>query len=432
MDLDHELISLVVRGGNAVYSEAKKLGVTKRILRGPSVEAWGFLEQHFSEHGKIPSEEFFVAKGQWGLIDASEPLTVYVDEIRKRILWRKLSKSYEQIGAGLEARDPDAALKVLFEVAKDTRGARLATSKIESLLVSGDEAVDYYDRIKAGERGVLSPWRTINDTTLGFWPGDLILFVARSEVGKTWSLLQMARKAWMDGKKVLFVGTEMAKLKLQMRFFAIHFRLPYEDFRHGRLGLELEAKFRDGVQGLLKEEGLYIVGDDFNPQMSDIEAAVDELEPDVLFIDGLYLVKNKGRDMYERVSQNANDAKLLAKSRGIPLVATHQLNRAAGEKNPRDVSLANISMSDVLVFNSDYIIAMVSLEDDRDDKIMHWKWLKTREGFGKPFVSNWNFEEMNFEQLERQDMDEFGEDDDYASSPKPDVAGETATGEWLF
>lgn len=431
MDLDHELISLVVRGGTPVYLDAKKQGVTKKILSGPSVEAWDFLDHHFAQHSQMPSEEFFVAKGQWGLIDASEPLTVYIEELRKRVLWRRLSQTYEDIGEKLEARDPDGALKLWVEVTRDTRSARLAASKIESLLISGEEAVNYYERIKAGERGVLSPWASINDTTLGFWPGDFILFVARSEVGKTWCLLQLARKAWMDGKRVLFVGTEMAKLKLQMRFFSLHFKLPYEDFRHGRLGLEKEKQFRDGVKDLMDQEGLYIVGDDFNPEMSDIEAAVDEIEPDVLFIDGLYLVKNKGRDMYERVSQNANDVKLLAKSRGLPLVATHQLNRAAGEKNPRDVSLANISMSDVLVFNADYIIAMVSLEDDRDDKIMHWKWLKTREGYGKPFVSNWDFDNMDFEQMARQDDEEFGDDEDYESSPKPE-SGEEPTGEWLF
>lgn len=431
MDLDHELISLVVRGGDSVYLEAKKLGVTRKILRGPAVEAWQFVEDHFAKHNHVPSEQFFVAKGQWGLIESSESLTVYVEELSKRVLWRKLSKTHEQMGECLQGRDPLGALKLLAEVAKDTVDTRLATLKIESLLVSGEEAVNYYDRIKAGERGVLSPWKSVNDTTLGFWPGDFILLVARSEVGKTWCLLQLARKAWMDGKKVLFVGTEMAKLKLQMRFFSLHFKLPYEDFRHGRLGMEREDKFRTGVQELKGEEGLYIVGDDFNPEMMDVEAAVDAMEPDVLFVDGLYLVKNTGRDMYERVSQNANDIKLLAKSRGIPVVCTHQLNRSAGEKNPRDVSLTNIAMSDVLVFNADYIIAMVSLEDDRDDKIMHWKWLKTREGYGKPFISNWDFENMDFEEIERYGDDTEFADDDYESSPKPETDG-TPTGEWLF
>lgn len=424
MDLDLGFISTLVRGGDESFRAAKKAGIDISVLQGPAILSWEFIEAHYKDYRSAPSEELFLAKSKLQLVDTSDGLSFYIEEIKKRALWNQLREAHESVGELLEKRDPKEAYNAVLEGLKKIREASLSTSRIESLFSVGEDVIEYYERLKSGERGILSPWPALNDVTLGFWPGDFALFVARTNVGKTWGLLQLAEKAWMEGKKVLFIGTEMARLKLALRFYSLHFKLPFNELREGKLDLFKEKKLKDGVNDLFNESGIDIMGNDFTSKMTDIEAAIDEVNPDIVFIDGIALVKNVGRDRHEMVSVTADDSKRIAKSREIPIIASHQLNREAARKNPRDIGLENVAMSDVVVHNSDYIVAMIALVEEREDKIMRWKFLKVREGRPKPFVTKWDFDNMDFEQIEETGESDFG-DDDYNSSPRPEAVEDT-------
>lgn len=403
MDLDMGLVSAVMRGGNKAYFTAKKLGIRKGVLLGPAVDAWEAMEFGVVETGVLPSKDYIESKTGGKLINVEDSVELYVEEIRKRGLWKKLRAGKEVLEEKLSERKPDEALEEFQKVIREVHLSRLSGSPTESLLAVGREVLEYYERVKRGERGVLTPWDAINEMTLGFWPGDFVVVVARMGIGKTFALLMMARHAWRSGKRVLFVGTEMSRVKLAMRFYSIHLKAPYKDVRRGQLGQYQEEEFMKGINAMLEEEGLSVVGDDFNAEMPDIEAAIEEVQPDIVFLDGIYLVKNRGRDRHEMVSNTADDCKTLARRTGIPFVASMQFNREAGMGQRSAITATNVGITDVLGWNADVMLALWQTDDMKEDNFMGWKPLKLREGEGREFMSKWNFQLMEFDQVDNKD-----------------------------
>ena len=399
MDLDKSLISAVL-GIDGGYWMARKLGLQDAMIHGEeAVEAWNFINNHVVEFGKVPSIDLLTARTGFRLIDYSETLQVLVSEARDRALWKRLRAFNKEIGNKLQEHEPNEALSLMRNAVKTVSNERLGNNKTGSLLSLGKDVYEYYLRMKNGERGIQTPWATMNKSTTGFWGGDLIVIVARMGIGKTFTMLMMARQAWLSGKTVLFVGTEMARLKLAMRYYCIHFKVPYGEFKEGKLDSYTEQEFVRGIDEILDKEGLYVVGDDFDASMDEIEAAVEEVEADILFVDGAYLVKNIGKDRHERVSNTVDDLKKLAKRKDIPVVASSQFNRDVGKNSKSSVDSANVGITDVFGWDADVMYGMYQTEDMADDEIMGFRPMKLREGRGKDFFSKWKFGSMDFEEM---------------------------------
>jgi replicative DNA helicase len=433
MDLDLGFLSAVLRQDGG-YFAAKRGGVVTKMLEGPAVTGWEFVEAHVLEFGAVPTEDFFSAKTGIDLQDVTEDVAVLVGDLKDRALWNKLKSTHEKMGVHLEAREPKQALSVVQSAVHESYKDDIAGGNVGSLLAHGDEVLEFYERMKKGERGVLSPWKAMNDMTLGWWGGDLVVFVARMGVGKTFAMLLLAREAWLGGAKVLFVGTEMSRMKLALRFYSLHLHLPYKELKRGQLSTPQEEKMRQAIRDMSSEQGLDVVGDDFDAQIGEIESAVEQTRPDILFVDGLYLVKNEGKNRHERVSETADDLKRLARRRNIPVVASTQFNRDVANNSRSAVSAGNIGITDVIGWDSDVIFGMYQTDDMKDDSVMGFRPLKLREGEGQDFFSKWDFETMQFPQ-EDVDVDGEFQDGDYGTVPGVAVDGDdgwTDDGDSLF
>jgi len=416
MDLDLSLLSAVVRN-EGDYFLAKRDGIITTMLEGVAIGGWEFIEDHVLQYGKVPSEEFFSAKTGIELDDPPEDTAILINDLKDRVLWNKLKAAHESSSEFLGDNCPKKALDVLQKAVQLAYSEGIAGGKIGNLLSLGDEVVEYYDRIKNGERGISSPWQAMSDMTQGWWGGDFVVFVARMSVGKTFAMLMLALTAWLEGKKVLFVGTEMTRMKLAFRFYALHLKLPYNEFRKGQLGTLQESKMRESIENLSKEDGIDVVGDDFNAEIKEIELAVEQVRPDILFVDGLYLVKNLGKSRHERVSNTADDLTRLAKRHDIPVIASTQFNRDVASNSRTSVDAANVGITDVIGWNCSVMFALFQTEDMKEDKIMGFRPLKLREGEGHDFFSKWDFGTMDFSQ---DDIDTTGDfqDGDYDYVPE--------------
>lgn len=295
---------------------------------------------------------------------------------------------------------PKTALRVLLELLHE----------IDLMWMVGDDIYwDTVSNVKGGSKQEVFDL-TIKDThnfivndivahnTLGWWPEDLYVVCARLKTGKTQALILIARAAWKNKKRVLFVSTEMSTVKVVQRFVAVEIGLPYNKFREATLAALTESKMREGILRLQKEQGLYIVGGDFDVNIENLDAVIDENKPDLLCVDGLYLVKAGGRDRYETVSAAVEELKRLAKRKSIPIVCTHQLNRSVG-RNANKVYADQLAMSDVVGWTPDGIIGMLQNEDMRADKLMRIIPLALREGEGRHFDVHWDWDTPNFDEV---------------------------------
>ena len=433
MDLDKALVASIILGGKGAYRDVLKKGITAAALVGEGKDAFEFIQRYYSAYSDVPSMGSLV--GKLG-VDIDENAAVsaaydldpnptqdkagfFADEVLNRNLHLKISEGLKEPIELLDKRDPRGAFDSIEEMCFDIHRMGMGDSNVSSMLDEIPNLLDYYERIKSGERGILSPWPTINDSTLGFNAEELILFVARSGIGKTWASLMLAQKAWQDDHRILYITTEMSKLRIALRFFALDSRLPYGQIRSGNLDMYGESRFEKymanfgysrgtdpatkkvcwvkNAPGTKQDDGrLKIVGGNFDFRIEAVAAAIDEAKPDLVIIDGIYLLKTPGKDRMEKAANAFEEVKRLTVYRKLPIIVTSQFNREVKVNNAATAKAESVALTDAAVWHSTLIFGMVQTDDDKIAHRMQMKQLKVRDGSGKDFELDWNFDTMTF------------------------------------
>jgi len=175
--------------------------------------------------------------------------------------------------------------------------------------------------------------------------------------------------------------------------------MPYNEVRRGKLGHHAEEKFFAGLDELMVQEGIDIVAGDFDYSIDNISAVVEDQKPNLLCVDGPYLIKNSGKDRHERVSNNFDDFKKLGKRTGVSTITNLQFNRSAKTGQDQTISADNIGITDVAGWNSDAAYGMMQSEEMRSNGRLNLKALKIREGQPDTFEINWNHQTMDFSEV---------------------------------
>jgi replicative DNA helicase len=236
-------------------------------------------------------------------------------------------------------------------------------------------------------------------------------------VHNTWASLMIAEHAWTGydqtiknlttgetttGKKkhrVLYVTTEMSKLRIALRFYALRTKLEYGRLRSGELTIFEEEKLRKHTLSELKETGLDIVGGNFDFRIETLAAAIDEAEPELVIIDGIYLIKVPGKDRIEQAANAFGEVKRLTVRQKLPIVVTSQFNREVKANQASTARAESVALTDAAVWHSTLIFGMVQTDDDKIAKRMQVKQLKVRDGAGEDFELDWSFDTMTFSEL---------------------------------
>lgn len=429
MDLDKAFVAALLTEGTAGLIKVGHQGILRQHLQGEGLRAFERVIEHHQKYSELPTSD--VIAGSMGIVleDPKNGLDFFIDEVLNRKLSQDLSVGIEESVELLEKHNPRGSLARVEKMMMDLRKERLASSMVVSLPALGPKTVEFYKKIKAGERGVLLPWPSMNEATMGLWPEDLMLLVSRTGIGKTWATVISARHCWVqdNSKRVLLVTTEIAKETVSHRFVALHNRLAYKELRSGRLDAFAEDRMVRGVEAIKEAEGLYIVGGDFDFRVETLAAAIEEVHPDVVILDGAYLLKGEGNTRTERAANTFNELKRLNKRTRVPMLTTTQFNRdvkSTTDKKSKTVKLENISMTDVAGWNADLVYGMIQSDDMKLDKKMGWKGLKVREGNTDEFESVWDLDAMNFEEIPKAgggDADEYDSGmDDLGTDAKAD------------
>ena len=425
MDYDKGLVQAVLREGKPALKKVREVITSDDYLMGEGQAAYKFICGYLAEQGVLPGSALVQRHTGIDLdpdpigkdSEVEAPADWWASQIIERRLHMQLQDTVADITKHLEAREPKSALEKVEIALRGIRRENLTRdNKVETLGSLAPQVLEYYERLAGGERGILTPWATVNDATLGFWPQDLAIFVARTGVGKTWATILIALEAWRNGHRTLFATTEISKVRIAMRMIAAHMRLPYNDFRRGKLDMFTEKRFREGVEALLKDGNMHIVGGNFDFRVETFSSTIEENDPEFVILDGAYLLKVDGKNRTERAATAFDELKRLANSHEIPLAVTTQFNREVKQNIASSAKLESIGLTDVAGWNADIVYALVQTDDMKRDKEMTLKPLKTREGVGDEVKVRWDLDTMSFPELEVKraggggDADEFGND----------------------
>jgi replicative DNA helicase len=126
---------------------------------------------------------------------------------------------------------------------------------------------------------------------------------------------------------------------------------------------------------------------------------VDELRPDVLYIDAAYLVSVNGSSakMWEKLAMVGERLKELAISRDIPILQTVQFNRDAVKTKTFD--LHTIGGSDTIGQLGSVIYAITEAEAPYNETRRNISVIKNREGSVAEFDIHYTFDPPNFTEV---------------------------------
>ena len=405
VEIDNCLVSIIIASADVKLFADTRTRIKPEAVKSPFKEVYIFIGDYFDKYKGIPTfktvEENF---GKDYKCECESGLEYYINEIVNREVYNAVSVKLNEVYPFMEKGRGVEALAKLDVIVKDIYKGMSTPDDVKSLFNYGDDVWRMYEKAKKGMIGISTPFKSLNEITLGWQPEDLAVFVSRSGTGKTWLLIMLARQAWeVDKKRVLFVSPEIANARVFYRFLSGMLKLDYDIMRRGKLGDMAEKNLKKKIDELVAvDDGSFkIIGREFGADIGAVERAIIITEPEIVFIDGIYLMKRKNDksiEKHERIANVIDDTKGLAKRYSVPIIAASQLNRKASGK--RDIKDDMLSFTDALMHNSDYVFAMIQDIDMRTEKIMNIQPLKVREGdMTNKIILRWDFTKADFGEI---------------------------------
>ena len=396
----------MLQEGKDALRAVRDMGFRSDLLVGEGLDAYEFVLEYNTEYGSLPDP--MLVTGKTGIdLDPVPPgssTVFFAKELINRNLHLHLTRGLKDPTSSLADENPQKALAELQDLVFNASKLQLGgDSKLVQMFSLGNEVWDHYLQMESGKRGILTPWESINESTLGFGPEELILFAARTGTGKTWVLLLLAECAWKQGKKVLFITTEMSKLRIALRFFAIHLKYEYGLVLKGKLPVFQREALKSYLDTSLEKQGIYVVGGNFDFRIESVAAAIDEAKPDIVLIDGIYLIQSSGKDRMEKAANVFSDVKRLTITKKVPIVVSSQFNREVKANQAATARTESIALTDAAAWHSTLVFGAVQTDDNKKENRMQMKQMKVRDGAGEDFELEWNFRTMAFGEIPKAD-----------------------------
>lgn len=397
-----------------------KLGPVDHLFKGAEPPVWEFVKGFVSTHGQLPKADTVTAHTGDKLPVPKEPVSYYVEQMRIRHKELVLKDAIKNAGASLQPDnlDVDKALGVMAETVMS-----LVRSEFSNQIADFRDAYDLIvPEYVAKAQGTISGglrlgWPTLDDMTNGLGVGDLLSMVGRPGAGKTLQLLFAALHGWstpavegVQDQSRLFVSMEMPILQIEQRMAAIHTHLPGGKLKQGKLASKSFTKLKKGLKELKGfPHPFWIVDGNLAATVEDVTLLARQLNPAAIFIDGGYLLKHPSeRDRYKRVAENAD----LIKSMLCPIaptVVSWQFSRSGGKKHLKKgekPTMDDIGYTDAIAQVSSLILGITQAENVETLKARQIDVLKGRFGETGSFLTNWNWETMDFSEIVEKNVED--------------------------
>ena len=295
-------------------------------------------------------------------------VTAYAGIVREKSIRRRL------IGAATsiieEAYKPDVAEGVLldraeqlvFEIAiagKEER--REEPRSMEQLSPAAYKRVEQLR--ETGPTGLRTGFSEIDEKTLGFEGGELVVIAGRPSMGKTSLALNIVENVALgeNQKPVAIFSMEMSANQVAMRFFSSLGRISQGRLRSGKLHDEEWPRLTSAMK-MLKAAPIFI--DDTSALTPlEVHSKVRCLKRQhkslgLVVVDYLQLMQTSGDsdNRTAEISQISRSMKGLAREMEVPVLALSQLNRAVEQRHDKRPMMSDLRESGAIEQDADLIM----------------------------------------------------------------------------
>ncbi|MBQ6860716.1 MAG: replicative DNA helicase [Clostridia bacterium] len=215
--------------------------------------------------------------------------------------------------------------------------------------------------------GIPSGFADLDNRTLGFMPGQLIIIAARPAMGKSaFALNVLTNAAMRAGKAVVYFSLEMAKEELVNRILAAEAMVDGQKIRSGKLEDEDWISLTNASGSLSEAKIILDDSSGFTPIELRAKCRKLKMEHDIglVVIDYLQLMdaSKAGSSRQADISEISRSLKVLAREIGVPIIALSQLSRAPEQRPDHRPMLSDLRESGSIEQDAD--IVMFLYRDD--------------------------------------------------------------------
>lgn len=439
MNVDKSFISALIHSGE--LSTVKDKQIRNSFLAGETRQIYKFCCGYYESHGKMPSER--VLNRQFSdyefervydeeqddyVIGTEEPLTYWCDELRNKVKHNKLATTAEEMIDKLNSKDLDGAYDELKKALLVIEGDVEETSAIDvtSEQSGSDRKARYQKRRDCqGLIGIPTGIKGLDFMLKGLQGKQLITLIASTGVGKTWLECIIGAYSQRNNYRVLHFTTEMSEEQIIDRYDSLQVAHYYGDFNYtrftdGKLTPQEEKNYFDYLETKSPKMEKLIV--DTAEGVSGVSAKIDLYEPDLVLIDGAYLMTDDlgAKDDWLRVTNIWRGLKKIAKNKDIPIFVNTQTDSTTSKKT--GAGLENIGFSKAIGHDSDIVLTLFRDEQMIEDREAKIKLLKHREGNLGSLMMTWDFKTMTFDEIyaeyDKSDVEEVEKKSDKLDSDK--------------
>lgn len=362
-------------------------------------DVWNFIILHHDEYGKVPSKDTVKHHfSDFEFTTGSEPLEYYIDEAKKHSLSYQTRQIIAKSHSVLSDMGPKEALAYLME--STSKLYKFSSSLKDTDMVSEwrDRYEDLKERASNPDKqyiGITSGIDVIDQTFGGWQPGDFVVLLGWTGVGKSFIARLFAVNAWRAGYRPLIISLEMNKKQEGQRLDTLlnngsgYFTntdlvkaSPHIVDVYERWG---ENMFDDKHPiYLVTSEGL----DTADQNM--VQAKIDQYNPDLVILDyhGLFDDSSGARNETEKSKNLSKAFKRIAVKNNVPIIDVAAVTMSDGHGD-RPPELEEVAWSKQLAYDADLVLA---IHRDYNSDVFQVVSRKVRRATQFGFYLKWNLE----------------------------------------
>lgn len=423
MSVDHErgLLSAAIRAGDMLPIVNARIGVDD-LEDEEYGDVLEWMLDHLQRHGTSPGEDALrINFPTFRLAENTDPIDVYIDAVRDRGRYNLAQEGVTEITPLLERGKTVDALRVFQRVTRESL-VDFSDVRDEDITVgpSWQQRIDFYDDLRRtpGQlRGYSTGFRTIDKATRGVQRGQFIMIGGIQKSGKSTLLQRIGITINTQGARILSFNFEMDDDEVKARHDAMRAGVGYQPLLDGRATTRDLRRVRKALEKAEDGYPFVIVTDQENTTtVSGVAAKIDEHKPDVVLLDGVYLMDDEFGESPNSDAALRNISRgirRLCRRTGVPIIGTSQ---ALESKTTKKVGITAHSMGYTNAFNQDAstTLGLQPLDDPPDSAEL--RVMLSRSGPKAVSVLTWDWSDMTFEERH-------GEMSGSQSGPQPAVPG---------
>lgn len=411
MDTQRLLIAAVIEDGD--FTTVAEAQVKSDFFSDePLREVFEWVTGYWKEYGETPTwkalrKEF--PKQKW--VKPEEPLKYYCDTLRRErrdyLTFSMLHDAVTHVDA--ERPDTDAALNRL-SVGLTELMTEVTVLRDHDFVKTWEDRMAVYRAIKergTSIRGIPTGFPTVDNAISGLQPEQLVTLIGEPKVGKSTLLLRSAIEAHKHGSTPLFIGFEMSNEEQGMRYDSMQSGVPFSHIYNGRLTGEEEGRLEQRLKSLSSMHP-FIMSTDVTSTttITGIRAKIEQYKPDVVFIDGVYMMDDENgeaKGSSQALTNITRGLKRLAQQTRLPIMVTTQVLTWKMSKK-RGITADAIGYSSSFAQDSDVVFGVEHTDEEDIKKV---KTVLSRNSRNVACLIQWDWDTGTFEEFAME-----GEDDD--------------------